>query len=138
MSKIGILLDQDHMVAHWTWQTWQLTPMPVNWAMGLVRDGYLVGSALFQWYNGNNIELNYYGPGTATVGVAKVLARVALKRFNVQRVTLRTENTNLAIIRGMMKFGFRLEGMERRFYGRDRHAVRLVMFREEIEKIARL
>ena len=138
MSKIAILLNQDAWVANWTWQNWQLVPMPVNFAMGFIKEGNIIGSALFQWYNGNNIELNYYGPSTPTLGIARALARVALVKFNVQRVTIRTETVNRPIIRGMMKFGFRLEGSERHFYGKDRHAVRLVMFREELERIARI
>lgn len=139
----GLLLGEDELVSAWAYETYKLYPMPVVRAIGIINQdqGFLIGAALFQNFNGSNIELSYYGPKTISSGVVRSLARVALT-FPISRGTVITSKRNRRLIKGLLKVGFRLEGVQRRFYGPTDNirntGVRLVIFREEIEKIAKL
>lgn len=139
MPRYALLFDHDQHVADWCWKEFDLFPMPVNMAIGILDafDGNnLVGAAMFHQWNGCNIELNYYGPGTPTLGIARILATLALKKFNVTRATLRTWCVNDFIVRGVKKLGFNEEGFERDFYGIGKDAQRLVIFRDGLIRLA--
>lgn len=136
----GILIGHDEEVANWAWQEFSLFPMPFARAVGIVDDGMLIGAAIFTEYSGSDVHLNYYGKNTATVGIARSLALIAVADFDVARGTLLISKRSKRLIRAMLKFGFKIEGVQRRFYGaRDctkNTAVRLVIFREQLEKLA--
>ena len=110
----------------------------MNMSIGVIdtRNDHLVGAAMFYYWNGCNVELNYYGPGTPTLGIARTLAIIALRKFNVTRATLRTSCANNVIVRGMKKLGFVEEGTERDFYGIGKDAQRLVIFRDGLTRLA--
>lgn len=140
----GILLGADDMVAAWAWRTIGLTPMPCDLAIGIVsEDKGLEGAAVFQNFNGNNIELSYYGEGTLSLGIARALARAAISRFSPSRVTVCTSKSNRSLVKALTRpmLGFKLEGAQRCYYGpRDttrNTALRFVMFRDQLERIAR-
>lgn len=139
MPRYAVLLDHDQHVAEWCWKEFDLFPMPFNMAIGIIDtqdDNSLVGAAMFYWWNGCNVELNYYGPGTPTLGIVRILAAIALKKFNVIRTTLRTKCVNEFIVRGMKKLGFIEEGIERDFYGAGLDAQRMVIFRDGLIRLA--
>lgn len=102
-------------------------------------DGKLVGAGLYQNFNGSNIEGSYYGRGTLTPGIVRGLVKGALA-FDPSRLTVVTAKKNRRLIRALQRIGFRLEGAQRCYYGmRDcarNTGVRLVMFREDMDKIA--
>lgn len=137
----GLLIDHDPVVASWTQQKFNVYPLPFNKALGLVDEkGKLVGGILFQNFNGANIELSYYGPRTLSAGICRIIARIALSEFKVARLTVITSRRNKRLIRGLIKLGFRLEGMQRCFYGHEdtkkNTGVRLVAFRDELSRVA--
>jgi len=137
--RYSILMGYDHDVAQWCWRAFNLFPMPYNLALGIMdrdRNNALVGAAIFDQWNGHNIELSYYGPKTPTAGIVRMLARAALN-FNVQRVSMRTSSLRGPLIKQLSKLGFEIESVERHFYGFERHAVRMVIFRPLIERTAR-
>jgi len=117
--------------------------MPFNLSVGIVDvDNNLVGAILFGNFNGINVELDYYGEKTVTLGICRAIARIALTEFNAARVSALVSKRKKHLISTMQKVGFRLEGAQRCFYGRKdcqrNTAIRLVMFREQIEQMARL
>ena len=136
-----LLVDSDELVAKWVYTTYELFPIPVNKAIGIVnKQGTLVGGVLFQNYNGVNIEFSYYGPRTVTYGICKVIARIAIGHFNAARLTVVTSRRNKRLIRGLLRLGFKLEGVQRCFYGhqdnKKNSAVRLVAFKDDLAKFA--
>lgn len=136
----GLLLGDDACVAAWAFRTHQFRPTPFDSAVGIVDpDGRLVGAGLFQNYNGSNVEFSYYGRRTLTWGIVRGLFKIAMA-FDPSRLTVVTAKKNRKLIRALQRIGFRLEGAQRRYYGmRDcarNTGVRLVMFREEMDKIA--
>lgn len=141
--KTGLLFGADEAVAAQLFAVYHQKPMKYDRALGLVGpEGRLTGAVLFHHYNGSNVEMSYYGPNTATLGVFRCLMRFILLEFNASRLTAMTSKRNRRNIKGFQKLGFRLEGVSRCYYGqRDcprNTAVRFVMFRDVIEKIAKL
>lgn len=132
----GLLFGHDMPVAAWTWNAFKHRPMPIDAAVGIVRNNVLVGAAVFQNFSGHNVELSYYGPQTFSAGIAKTLARFTLERFNVDRLTMRTNRSNLNVLKMFHRFGFRSEGVQRRYYGPFGDAAVFVLFREDLQRIA--
>src|SRR5277367_3019143 len=130
-----LLFGHDMAVAQWTWNEFRYRPMPVNAAIGIVRNSQLIGSAIFQNFSGHNVELSYYGPQTFSAGIARALARYAVERFNVDRLTMRTNRKNLSILKMFSRFGFKFEGLQVRYYGPFGDAAVFVLFREDLERI---
>lgn len=141
MSR-GLLLGQDAAVAAWAFATHNRRPMAVDSAIGVVEDNRLVGAVLFQNYNGNNVDVSYYGRGRAlTAGLVRSFARAALA-YDPSRATIMTSRRNKHLVRALVRMGWSVEGGQRRFYGArdsDKHAaLRLVLFRPGIDALARL
>lgn len=137
----GLLFDCDALVAQYLFKLYNWKPFKYDHAIGLLVNNSLQGAIIFHCFNGSNVELSYYGKATLTVGVARALAQFSIAAFNPSRVTIITSKRNKRYIRSFQKLGFKLEGTQHCFYGhRDCNrntGVRLVMFRERINAIAR-
>ncbi len=137
----GLLYGCDEAVANFVFSTYCRNPMQFDRAIGLVdKHGMVVGGILFQGWNGPNVEMSYYGEQTLTPGVVRSIANFVIATFNPSRGTVNTRKRNKRLIRALLKMGFKLEGVSRRYYGdkdcAHNTAVRLVLFRERIEQIA--
>lgn len=139
MTK-GVLIDADAMVASWAYATYNRQPIAVNRAIGIIEKRELVGAALFTDYNSVNADLSYYGKNTLTSGIVRLLAKIALHELNLSRCTVIVPKRPSFLLKKLPKFGFRYEGVQRRFYGptdAPRHTgCRFVLFREDIERLA--
>jgi RimJ/RimL family protein N-acetyltransferase len=135
----GLLFGHDMPVAHWTWNAFAVEVAPVNAAIGIVRNNKIVGAILFQNFSGHNIEMSYYGPSTLSAGITKSICRYAVERFTtIARMTARTNRKNTKIIRFLSAIGFKLEGVQQRYYGPFGDAVSFVLFREQLERLGGL
>lgn len=138
--SVGILIDADSLVADWYFKEHQSRPVAIEKAVGLVCENVLVGAIIFHYWNGSNIEVSYYGPGTMTVGIIRYISRVCLDEFDAARLTVVAKKKDKKWIRSLMKFGFRLEGAQRCYYGKKdcsrNTGIRLVMFSDQLEKLA--
>lgn len=139
----GLLIGDDERVASWAFSTFQRYPTRVDRALGVLGpDKNLIGAILLQNFNGTNIELSYYGPHTLSLGIVRAIARIIVLEFNAARLTVVTTKKNKHLMRSLQRFGFCLEGAQRRYFGhRDcsrNVGIRFVLFREEIDKIARI
>jgi hypothetical protein len=136
-----IVTGLDAQVAHWAFSISNTRPMLYNMACAIVDDkGLIQGAFMFTGYNGSEIEVHYYGPGTLKRRILKEIFIFALKLFNVNRLTVRTRKASMA--RGVEKLGAVYEGEMRRVYGPsdgDEHkAVQYAFMRERMEEIAGL
>jgi RimJ/RimL family protein N-acetyltransferase len=139
----GLIIGEDEKVAAWAFSSFSLTKTHVDRAFGIVDvTPKIVGAVLFQNFNGTNVELSYYGPRTLSSGIVRAIARVVSLEFNAARVTVITSKKNKRLMRGLQRLGFRLEGSQRRYFGKRDCArstgVRFVMFREEVDRIAKI
>jgi hypothetical protein len=137
----GLLVGHDKEVAAWAFSTYQMKPMPVDAAIGIVDEsGTLRGAALYQSYNGFNVEFSYYGRRTLTLGIIRSLARIAIVQFNPSRVSVSVNRRSRFLTHHLPKLGFKLEGAARCFYGYDdkarNTAIRFVLFRRQLNKMA--
>ena len=138
----GLIIGDDHRINLWACQKFNVFPIPANMAIGVAnREGTLIGAIIFQNYNGINIELSFYGePRILTANIVRHIAHAALVNFNVGRLTTITSRRNKRLIRGLIKIGFKLEGMQRVFYGHQDNkkntGVRLVAFRDDLSRVA--
>ena len=80
----GLLFNSDELVANWLFACYLQRRYSYDRAVGLVRNGELVGAVLFQGWNGANVEVSYYGKrdcnrNTAVrlVGFREAIERVA-------------------------------------------------------------
>jgi hypothetical protein len=138
----GLLINSDAQVAAWAFSAHNRIPMHVDKALGIVEDGTLTGAVLFTNYNGIGAELSYYGRNTATLGIFRTIARIALFELHLVRCTVIVPKRPSYLIKKLGKFGFRYEGIQRRHYGptdSSRHTgYRFVLFKEDMEKLAAL
>lgn len=140
MSK-GLLLDADEAVALWAFTTYHKVPFKVDRALGIIENGKIIGAALFSNCNSVNSDFSYYGRGTLTPGIVKALVRIGLYELCLTRCTVIVPKRPAYLLRklGNGLFGFKYEGVQRRFYGptdSDKHkGCRYVLFREDMEKL---
>jgi RimJ/RimL family protein N-acetyltransferase len=139
----GLLFDCDEEVAHWLFKIYEWPAFKFNKAIGLVdSEGILIGAVLYHNWNGNNVEIAYYGKGTMTLGIYRSLARYAILQFDASRLSAITSKKNRQLIKGLMKTGFKFEGTSRCYYGKQdcnrNTGVRLVAFRDVLERVAKI
>lgn len=115
---MNLLFSHDRSVADWVSKKQGKPLRNWHWAVGVINaEGLLVGCASFHDFNGSNIEICYYGPGSPTIGIVRGLMRFAFFTLNVSRVTARTPRQNKLVIRGLKTFGFKMEGVMKHYYG---------------------
>jgi|SRR5688572_1973642 len=140
---VGLLLNCDETVAIQLFTYYKVPHFKFDRCLVLIdEDKKLIGAILFHAWNGSNVELSYYGENTLTPGVIRYIARFAICTFDPSRLTVMVSKRRRRLLRSLQRFGFRLEGTQRCYYGKhdcDRDTgVRLVMFRDDIERVARL
>ena len=136
-----IVTGRDAEVAAWMFETSGSFPIHYNLAVGLADDaGALIGGAMFTGFNTSDVELHYFGPGTLTRRVVRMIMGIAVLHFNVNRMTVRTRKKHMA--RGVRKLGAVYEGTVKRLYGptdtAQHSAQQFAFYRETIEKLAGL
>jgi hypothetical protein len=134
-----LVMGQDERVAGWMFAKTGCKAVQYNLAVGLAEEeDDLVAGILFTGYNGSDAEVHFYGPTHLTRRTLRTIFLIALRVFNLNRLTVRTRKPGMA--RGVRKLGAVYEGKVRRLYGPtddDRHAgLQFAFFREEIERLA--
>ena len=79
----------------------------------------IVGGAVFNCYNGSNIELTMVLPKVSR-GIIRALAHYAFIQLKVTRVTARTKRSNARVRRILPKLGFAFEFPQVRYFGPNR------------------
>lgn len=137
----GLLIDADEQVAAWAYQFHARVALKTDRALGIVENGALVGAVLFTSYNTSNADLSYYGKSTISLGIVRAITRIALYELHLNRCTVIVPKRPAYLLKklGDGLFGFRYEGVQRRFYGPTDAAkhtgCRFVLFKEDMEKL---
>jgi hypothetical protein len=137
---LGLLVGEDEYVIKWATAFFQLYPTRYNQVFGVVdEEKSLVGAFFFHNFNGVNVELSYYGPKTLSLGIVRSICRIVISEFRASRLTVVTSRRKKHFIKSLVKLGFRIEGVQRRYYGdRDCNrntATRLVAFHEDVCRV---
>src|SRR5687768_3991972 len=112
---MNLVLGEDERVANWLFEQAECNHLQFNLAVGLEKEGELVGGILFTGYNGSDAEVHYYGPSFLKRRTVRAIFQIALKVFNLNRLTVRTRKEEMS--RGVLKLGAVYEGTVRRLYG---------------------
>ena len=130
-----LLYGYDAQIAEWVFNAFNRVPTPYVMAIGII-DGHLVkGAILLQEYNGNNVEVSWFGPMTR--GFWREIAAIALDRLKVQRMTARIMRSNKRLNRSIRKLGFTYEGIMPGFYGPTKGDAAVVfgLYRDGLERL---
>ena len=140
---VGLLFDADETVTKWWCDSsgWGKMPFKYDTCLGIVDEMFAPRGAIFlHGWNGNDLQLSYYGERTLTPGIARTLAQFIIRQFDPARLTVIVNKRNKRLIRSCGHFGFKLEGAQRCYYGKQdcnrNTGVRLVMFREQMDRVA--
>jgi RimJ/RimL family protein N-acetyltransferase len=140
---IGLLFDCDAEVAAWTAKTYRLRAYKYEKAIGLLTPtGTLVGGVFLHDFNGYDVEISYFGQNTLSLWLYRCILRYVILTFDPARLTAIVSKRNRRLVRGMLKLGWKFEGVQRCYYGKHdcnrNTGVRLVMFRDMLEKMAKM
>lgn len=141
VNGVNLIFGQDQAVSNWLVETQGCHPLRYDLAVGLaLADGTPVGGIMYTGYNGSDVEVHFYGPKHLTRRIVRWIFLIAIKQFNVNRVTVRTRKKHMA--RGVRKLGAIYEGTVKRLYGptdsREHSAQQFAFFRDQIEILAGL
>jgi RimJ/RimL family protein N-acetyltransferase len=87
-------------------------------AIGFVDDvGNLRGGALFNNYNGSNVEVSVYAPGLAARGLIRACMHYVFVQLGCNRMTARTRKDNRTAQKMLPRMGFKYEATLQLYYG---------------------
>lgn len=126
-----ILITDGERVAHWVAARcdvgqFQAPYTAFGWAGA---DGEIVGGAVWNNWNGANVELSLAGRGAVSRQAFRDMAAFAFGQVGVRRITMHTRAGNLRLIDQAKRNGFAVEGHRKHFFPDD-DAVSLVLLRD--------
>lgn len=124
----------DELVAKWAGMKFGKPFLGPFTAHGVLDETNTIqGAAIWNDFQGSNIELSYIGPLTRSI--MRDLARYAFDINNVERVSLKTRSDNPTAKRLLSnkRHGFEFEGVRKRYYG-TANALCFVIFREGAQR----
>lgn len=110
-----LIFDLDGQVAEYVGDRLGLVFHPPFVAIGFARDGKVQGGAIFNDYNGSNIEVSFYAPRFQR-GIGRALLHYAFIQAGCNRLSAHTRPTNDQAIKLFHKLGFVLEALRPRYF----------------------
>jgi hypothetical protein len=130
---LQLVFGHDARVAHWVAEQLGLVILPPYVAIGGTRDGRtLCAGAVFNQWNGSNLEITLYGPGCLNRGAIRAIYHYAFMQVGARRLSATTRRSNKRMQRMLPRLGFEFEGVGKRFFGprREDDAMRFVLLPE--------
>jgi len=129
--------EKGQMIGYWVGQMIKKPMFPPYTALGwLDRKSSLVGAAIFNSYNGANVEVTIYGPKAMTRQALQEGLRYVFKQLQCTRLTGRCSRNNSRMRKLFPRVGFHFEGTMPRYFGPERKDDALVfrMMPEQAKK----
>ena len=82
------------------------------------EDGLPVAAAILNGFTGHDVHLTVAGR-RVSLALARTVARICFRDWNVARVTAITRESNRPAIRCLARFGFAFEGRLEAYYGTE-------------------
>ena len=99
--------------------------------IGFSHDGEtLAGGALFNGWNGANMDITIAGPGCMTRQAIETVYRYVFDQARAERMTARTARNNARMKKLLPRLGFKFESIARHWYGPDDDAIVYALFRD--------
>jgi hypothetical protein len=134
---LRLVFGADDLVASYVGANLQQIMVPPYTAIGGTVDGetLCIGAVFNQW-NGSNLDISLYGPGALRRGAIRAVYHYAFEQTGAQRLTAITRRSNKTMQRLLPRFGFQFEGTSKRFFGPSKadDGLRFVLFPEQARK----
>lgn len=117
--------------AKWVGEQLDTEIVPPFTAVGIYDDTGQIGGAVFNDYNGSNVELTAAGNGAFDSQVTIWIASYVFNELGCKRMTIRTKPANRAVLLSAMRWGWKFEGYQPDYYP-DGDAVILGLLRENL------
>jgi RimJ/RimL family protein N-acetyltransferase len=117
-----LLFGQDNEVGRYVGEKLWLSIHPPFVAIGIVSDdGKALGGFVYNNYNGSNLEISYYGPGTLTRPIiSAAFWGYPFNDADVLRLTATTRRSNKLVCQLLPRLGFIYEGTLRNYFGPEK------------------
>lgn len=127
-----LILDRHDAIAGFVGRGLGTTILPPYTAIGWASGNEIVGGAVFNCWNGSNIELTLYAPNAIYRGVVLALKHYAFEQLGALRVSATTRRGNVPVRKMLPRAGFEFEGVAKQFFGPTRadDGLRFVLRRE--------
>ena len=117
-----LIVDQPQIVATFVGAGLGLTFVPPYTALGWVMvrpngEWRLAAGAVFNDYNGSNVEISIYGPQALTRQSLKEALRYVFLQLRCVRLTAKTKRDNSRMRKLLPRLGFELEGTLKHYFG---------------------
>jgi RimJ/RimL family protein N-acetyltransferase len=100
-------------------------------AIGVEREGEIIGAAIFNGYDGRSIELTAVGKGAFSRRLAAVCCAYAFNQLGCRRMSATVRADNASVLDYCRRLGFSEEGIIRKKFNGDVDGIALGMLREE-------
>jgi RimJ/RimL family protein N-acetyltransferase len=119
---VRLVLGQDEEVGAFAAAKLGIPILPPYTSMGIVDDltGELAGAIIYNRYNGADIEISFYGPGTMHRRFIRAAFAYPFEQLNVLRLTARTKRSNKAMCKLLPRLGFVFEATLKNHFGPTR------------------
>lgn len=124
MSKI--VCDDD--VARFVGERYGTIICPPFTAMGIERDGEIVGGVVFNNFTRNDVHISVAGEGFHR-GFLRAVGRYVFDQLGCLRISIETEQDRVVDL--AKRLGAQTEGRKRNHFGRGRHAIVLGILKED-------
>jgi len=117
---VNIVFGHDEYIAGYVASNLGLSPFqPGTYAaIGFItNEGQLIGGAVFDSYNGSNVEVTIYAPSGLKRGVIRAIVHYAFTQLKCNRLSARTKKSNKLVQKILPKLGFKFEGIAPLYFG---------------------
>lgn len=115
-----LVFDEPKRVADWVGERINSKIHEPYTAIGATRDGQLCAGAVFNGWNGANIDITLANDRGLSRGAIAAVYRYAFYQLKAQRVTAHTRRSNKKMRELLPRFGFVFEYTAKRFFGPNR------------------
>ena len=116
-----LVFNEHDRIAQWVSEKVGYRICPPYVAIGATKDGAsLCGGAVFNHWNGANIEITLASDGALTRGTIRAIYNYVFVQSKATRVSAHTRRSNKVMRKMFPRLGFTFEGVAKRFYGPDR------------------
>ena len=132
-----LVFNDDARVAEWVGGRLGQIISPPFVAIGMTDDDRLYcGGAIFNNWNGANIEITIVMERRPTRGIIRALQHYVFEQSKATRVTAHTKRSNKRVRKLLPRLGFKYETTRERFFGPSRSddAFAFVLFPENARK----
>lgn len=116
-----LVFGQDDLIASEVGRALQTVIHPPYTAIGFAdASNTLRGGAVFNNYNGSNIELTMFAPRAVTKGLIRSIVHYVFVQLECNRLSARTKRSNKPAQVMLPKIGFKYETTLKQYFGKEK------------------